>query len=176
MSDAGNQFELHREVYEHLRRLARTQMANERAAHTLQPTALVHEAVIKLSGRPAESFQTQADFIAAAAEAMRQVLVDHARRKQAEKRGGGAVGVELPAEFAAVAPQLDDAARLTVDEMLKSLDQEDPQLATIVKLRVFGGMTTEAIASLLDCSRKTVERRWRFAAATLRDRLRDCLE
>jgi len=171
MSGPDDLFALPKAVYEHLRMLARSQMAGERAGHTLQPTALVHEAVMRLSGRPPESFKSHADYIAAAAEAMRRALVDHARRKRAHKRGGGEGVSELPVELRAVAPQLDENARLWVDELLTKLDREDPELATIVKLRVFAGMTTEAVAALLGCARKTVERRWRFAAAMLREQM-----
>lgn len=161
-----------REVYEELRSVARAYMAGERASHTLQPTALAHEAILKICNRPPGSFPSESDYIAAAAEAMRQILVDHARRRSAAKRGGGAVRMDAAEiDVPEVAPQLDDEGKLCVNDLLNELDATDPDLTTIIKLRVFAGLTTEAVAGLMGCARKTVERRWRYAAALLRTRL-----
>ena len=168
-------YELTLSLYEHLRGLARAAMRAERDNHTLQATALVHEAVLKLSGRPAESFVTDADYLAAAGEAMRRVLIDHARRRRTQKRTPAATGSDrsLPEDLEHIASNLGDGGKIVVDEILDRLEREngDRELATIVKLRVFAGLTTEEVAGLLGCSRKTVERRWRFAAAMLRDRM-----
>lgn len=151
-------------LYDELRRLARARMA-DLPPQTLQPTSLVNEVFLRLQAEGGTGFDGEAQFFGAAAEAMRRVLVDYARRKHAQKRGGGwkrhdleAVGLEVH-----MSPE-------RILEVSEVLDKVDPQLATIVKLRVFFGMTAEEIAALLEISRKTVERRWRFAAATLRIR------
>ena len=162
-------------LYEHLRGLARAAMRAERDDHTLQATALVHEAVLKLSGRPAESFATNTDYLAAAGEAMRRVLIDHARQRSALKRRSeqATTAQLLPESLEQIASNLGDEGKLVVNEVIDQLErkQDDQELATIVKLRVFAGLTTEEVAVLLGCARKTVERRWRFAAAILRDRM-----
>jgi len=160
-------------LYDELRRLARARMAHLPPGQTLQPTSLVNEVFMRLSAEGDKPWRSEAQFFGAAAEAMRRVLVDHARRKHTQKRGGGwqrhdpeslSDGLELHASPARV---------LDIDEALRALEAEDPDLATIVKLRVFSGLGTEEIGSLLGIARKTVERRWRFAAAALRAQLAD---
>lgn len=156
-------------LYDDLRRLARARMADLPPGQTLQPTSLVNEVFLRLKAEGGKTWDSDAQFFGAAAEAMRRVLVDYARGKHAQKRGGGWKRQDL--ESVGLEVQSSPERILEINEALAALDQDDQQLATIVKLRVFFGMTTEEIAALLDVSRKTVERRWRFAAATLRTRL-----
>lgn len=160
-------------LYDELRRLARARMAHLPPGQTLQPTSLVNEVYVRLRGEGEKAWRSEPEFFGAAAEAMRRVLVDYARRKHAQKRGGGwrrqdsdwlADGLELQGAPARV---------LDIDEALRKLETDDAELALIVKLRVFSGLSTEEVASLLGVSRKTVERRWRFAAAALRSQLAD---
>lgn len=158
-------------LYDDLRRLARSRMANLPPGQTLQPTSLVNEVFLRLNAEGAKTWETEAQFFGAAAEAMRRVLVDYARAKHAQKRGGGWQRQDL--ESIGLEVHTSPERIIEIDQSLEALDKEDQQLATIVKLRVFFGMTTEEVAALLEVSRKTVERRWRFAAATLRTRLDD---
>lgn len=153
-----------------LRCIARAQLASEECGHTLQPTALVHEAALRLLNRDPGSFRSVGDYAAAAAEAMRRVLVDHARRRDRLKRGGGARRLALSAETldASGAEAWEICA---VDDALSALSGGEPGLAEIVRLRVFGGLTAGQIGACLGMSRQTVERRWRFAAALLRTAL-----
>jgi RNA polymerase sigma factor (TIGR02999 family) len=160
-------------VYDELRALARARLAKVPPGNTLQPTALVHEAYLRLV-RPGETrWNGKGHFFGAAAEAMRQILVEQARRKSRIKHGGEHTRVDLtPAaeEFTtAVAPEV----LLGIDEAVRLLEAEDPSLATLVKLRYFSGLAPEEIAALTGVSRRTVERRWRYAAAFLRQHLAD---
>jgi len=170
-----DRYELTLALYDQLRGLARAAMRAERDDHTLQATALVHEAVLKLSNRPADTFNTDADYAAAAGEAMRRVLIDHARRRSARKRNPVHAPTDraLPDRLEQIGSNLGDQGKLVVDEILHQLERDDAdqELATIVKLRVFAGLTTEEVAGVLGCSRKTVERRWRYAAALVRERM-----
>ena len=153
-------------VYEELRRLAAYKMANEGAGHTLQPTALVHEAWIKLAGSNRQQWQGRTHFFGAASEAMRRILIDQARRKAAQKRGERAPIEELHEsriEWKAPAPEV-----LAINEALDELASEEPVTAQVVKLKYFVGMTLPEIATALEVSLSTVERHWSYARAWLR--------
>src|SRR5258706_12704897 len=152
-------------VYEELRKLAAHKMANEASGHTLQPTALVHEAWLRIANQDQQHFEGRAHFFAAAAEAMRRILVDRARRKQSVKHGGGLTPVditlvELPIES-------DPDGLLRVHEGLDELAEEEPLRAQIVKLRFFVGMNHNEIPRTLNGSGKTVKRYWAYAKAWL---------
>lgn len=152
-------------VYEELRRLAAYKMAHEAPGQTLQPTALVHEAWLKLVGASDRKFENRAHFFAVAAEAMRRILIDRARRRQTLRHGGQYERVELE-ENGLAAPAEDDQL-LAVDEALERLSREHPVQAQVVKFRYFGGMTNEEIAQALDLSVSTVKNYWTFARAWL---------
>ena len=152
-------------VYEELRKLAAYKMGQEAPGQTLQPTALVHEAWLRLGGDDQPAWQNRAHFLAAAAEAMRRILVESARRKLRLKRGGGSERVELH-ESVIEAPA-DDEKVLQVHDALTALAIEDPEKAQIVKLRFFVGLTHEEIAALLGVNEKTVRRQWEVAKVRL---------
>jgi len=152
-------------VYEELRRLAAHKMAGEAPGHTLQPTALVHEAWLRLGADAQPARQNRAHFFAAAAEAMRRILIDVARRKSQVRHGGGQRRVDL--EGADIALPDDRERLLQVHEVLDELAAADPLKADVVKLRFFVGLTNAEIADLLNLSERTVERAWRFAKAWL---------
>lgn len=152
-------------IYDELRRLAAAKMARENPGQTLQPTALVHEAWLRLGADEQPVWQNRAHFLAAASEAMRRILVENARRKLRLKRGGGNERVELH-ESAIEAP-MDDEKILEVNEALDLLAAEDPQKAQIVKLRFFVGLDHNEIASLLGVNEKTVRRHWEVAKVRL---------
>ncbi len=156
-------------VYEELRRLAGARMAQESAGHTLQPTALVHEAWLRLVGNSAQSWQSRAHFFGAAAEAMRRILIERARRKSRLKRGSGQALLDI-ADLDVMAAMPDDKV-LLVDEALAQLQAEDPEKARIVSLKFFAGLTNEQIAELLNVNERTVRRQWNFARAWLFDRI-----
>ena len=156
-------------VYDELRRLAGHKMANEAAGHTLQPTALVHEAWLRLAGSD-QPWENRGHFFAAAAEAMRRILVDHARRKQSQKRGGGSQHEELNESALVLTAPADEL--LAVHEALDALAREDRPAAELVKLRYFVGMTMEEAASALDLAPRTAERLWTYARAWLRREMR----
>jgi len=151
-------------VYGELRRLAEAKLRAERADHTLQPTALVHEAFIRLLGDGAGDWDNRAHFFGAAAEAMRRILVDHARSRQALKRGSGRSRMDLDAADAVAA---DSELLLDVNDALDQLARAHPQKAEIVKLRYFVGLTIEEVAGILNVSVRTVNRDWAFAKAWL---------
>jgi RNA polymerase sigma factor (TIGR02999 family) len=156
-------------VYQELRRLAAYKMASEAAGHTLQPTALVHEAWLRLTG-PDHQWQSRSHFFAAAAESMRRILVDHARRKKSQKRGGGVEPEALDeAQIVLAAPE-DEL--LAVHEALDQLATEDRAAAELVKLRYFVGMTMEEAAAALGVSLRSAERLWTYARAWLRREIR----
>jgi RNA polymerase sigma factor (TIGR02999 family) len=150
-------------VYEELRKLAATRMAGEAPEHTLQPTALVHEAYLRLVGD--QQFDSRGHFFAAAAEAMRRILVDSARRKRREKHGGQVERVELP-DIPARDP---DGRLLALDEALTRLATEDPVAAKVVELRQFAGLGHDAIAAALGITVYAARQKWTFARAWLRD-------
>jgi RNA polymerase sigma factor (TIGR02999 family) len=152
-------------VYDELRRLAGAKMARESPGQTLQPTALVHEAWLRLGGDDQPNWQNRAHFLGAAAEAMRRILVENARRKLRLKRGRGNERVELH-ESAIEAP-VDDEKVLQVHEALDVLAKEDAQKAEIVKLRFFVGLGNEEIAALMGVNEKTVRRHWEVAKVKL---------
>ncbi len=152
-------------VYDDLRRLAAAKMAGEAPGQTLQPTALVHEAWLRLGGDSQSNWENRAHFLGAAAEAMRRILVENARRKLRLKRGGGNQRVDLD-EFATDVP-VEDEKVLQVHEALESLTAEDPEKAQIVKLRFFVGLSLEEIATLLGVNEKTVRRHWEVAKVRL---------
>lgn len=152
-------------VHAELRRIARRQMSQERDGHTLQATALVNEAYLRLAGQESFEWHNRAHFFAVCAQVMRHVLIDHARAHARDKRGGGAVQVSLE-EAAAFAGQ--PAERfLALDEALSVLESVDPQKGKIVELRYFGGLSIEETADLLDISPRTVRREWQRSKAWL---------
>jgi RNA polymerase sigma factor (TIGR02999 family) len=150
-------------VYEELRKLAAVRMASESPGHTLDATALVHEAYLRLVGD--QQFDGRGHFFAAAAEAMRRILVESARRKQAEKHGGGRHRVELPAVPVAAPDRRDDL--LALDDALTRLAAEEPAVAAVVNLRYFAGLTVEQAADALGLSVRTANRHWAYAKAWL---------
>ena len=154
-------------VYNELRRLAAHCLQNERAGHTLQATALVHEAYLRLVDQSRAEWQNRAQFMGVAAQLMRRILVDYARQRIAAKRGGGNAPVDLEGAEVAGANQRPEEW-LMVDEALGRLAQLDPQQARIVELRYFGGMTVEEAAEALEISPRTVKRDWAMAKAWLR--------
>jgi len=152
-------------VYDELRRLARRYMAKERGVQTLQATALVNEAWIRLAGAPSPAWKNRAHFCAIAAHAMRELLVERARARAARKRGGSLVRVSLNDEIAAENAEMDV---LCLNDALDRLQAMDPDLGRIVELRFFGGLSIEETAAALNCSTATVKRAWRLARAWLR--------
>ncbi len=152
-------------VYEELRKLAAHRMANEAANQTLQPTALVHEAWMRLVGEKNPKFENRAHFFAAAAEAMRRILIDNARRKRAVRHGGGQQRVDF--DQAELATIKDDDQLLAVDEALNKLATQSKSEAELVKLRYFVGMTLEEAAEVLGISARTADNYWAHARAWL---------
>jgi RNA polymerase sigma factor (TIGR02999 family) len=157
-------------VYEELRRLAAHKMAGEASGHTLQPTALVHEAWLRLGAANQQNWQSRAHFFAAAAEAMRRILVEHARRKQSLKRGGGVERETLDESALVLAAPPDEL--LAVHEALDNLARQDPAAAELVKLRYFVGMTMEEAAAALGLAKRTAEGLWTFARVWLHREIR----
>jgi RNA polymerase sigma factor (TIGR02999 family) len=152
-------------VYEELRRMAARRMAGEASGHTLQPTALVHEAWLQLVGDGARTWQNRQHFFGAAAEAMRRILIDNARRKGTLKRGGGQSCVSIEdLEISAATP---DESILLIDEALQWLEAEDPEMARMVLLKFFGGFTNEEVAESLGTSLRTTNRQWFYAKIKL---------
>lgn len=152
-------------VYEELRQLASHRMAREAPGQTLQPTALVHEAWLRLGGSDQQTWQNRAHFFGAAAEAMRRILIDRARRKLAARHGGRQERVDLD-EIDIAAPTPDDEL-LAVSDALERFEKIDPAKAQLVKLRYFAGLTNEEAAPLLDISVPTAKRWWTYARAWL---------
>jgi RNA polymerase sigma factor (TIGR02999 family) len=152
-------------VYQELRRMASRQLHRERADHTLQTTALVHEAYLRLVDQRRVNWRNSAHFAALAAQMMRRILIDHARKHRYAKRGGGAARVSL--EDAPEIGVSDEPDVLEVDEALNQLAEVEPDLARIVELRYFGGLTSDQIAEVVGVSVPTVTRRWRMARAWL---------
>ena len=152
-------------VYEELRRVAARQLRNERADHTLQPTALVHEVYIRLVDQRHVDWQNRAHFFRVAAQVMRRILVDHARRHDTRKRGQGVRCVSIDEAKEVAAP--DEIPILALDLALARLEEVDRELARIVELRAFGGLTIEEAAHVLNVSPSTAVRDWRTAKAWL---------
>lgn len=148
-------------VYEELRRLAHSYMSRERKGHTLQTTALVHEAYLRLFNREEIHWQNRAHFFAIAAQLMRRILVDHARSNASQKRGGQAQKVSL--DEAAVISQERGSEVIALDEALKGLAVIDPQQSSIVELRFFGGLSVDETAEVLSLSPATIKREWSSA-------------
>jgi RNA polymerase sigma-70 factor, ECF subfamily len=158
-------------VYRELRRLAARYMNHERGDHTLQPTALVHEAYLKLMHNPPTEWQNRAHFFGIAAQVMRQILIDYARSHCREKRGGGQEIV--PLEDAVVFSPERATEYLRIDESLQRLTKIDPRQGKIVELRFFGGLTVDETAQVLGISPKTVKRDWSMAKAWLHGDLKE---
>ena len=150
-------------VYEELRQLAAARMAREAAGQTLQATALVHEAWLRLVGEGNRNWENRAHFFGAAAEAMRRILIENARRKSRLKRGGGLARVEL--EELDLAEATPDDKILLIDEALERLAKEDSEKARIVTMKFFGGLTNQEVAQSLGVTERTIERQWAFAKA-----------
>lgn len=157
-------------VYEELRRMARAQLSNERAGNTLQPTALVHEAYLRLVGTQDMSWNSRGHFFAAAAQAMRRILVDRARASHAKKRGGEHRRVEMDDQALAVEPGTQ--AMLLIEEALALLERYDVLKARIVMLRFFAGLTIEQIGQALDLPATQVKSHWVFARAWMYSQIR----
>ncbi|MCP5024597.1 MAG: sigma-70 family RNA polymerase sigma factor [bacterium] len=159
-------------VYEELRRVAGSCMRTERDAHTLQPTALVHEAYMRLIGVNATpQWQDRQHFVRLAARAMRHILVDHARKRGAVKRGGAVDPIPLDSVVASFEEQSLDV--LALHDCLEQLNEMDEGLAKLVELRFFAGLTIDETAKVMELSPATVERRWKVARMWLKDRLED---
>ena len=152
-------------VHGELRKIARRQMSHERPGHTLQATALINEAYLKLLGQERYEWQNRAHFFAVCAQIMRHILIDHARAHTREKRGGGAIQVSLD-NVAVIAGEKAEQL-LALDEALDSLQRLDPQKAKIVELRYFGGLSIEEAAEVLNISPRTVRREWQRSKAWL---------
>ncbi|HWN97612.1 MAG TPA: ECF-type sigma factor [Methylomirabilota bacterium] len=152
-------------VYEELRKLARARMSNELPNHTLQATALVHEAYLRLVGNDHSAWANRGHFFAAAAEAMRRILIDHARRRRALRHGGGKE--HLPIEELSIAAPADDDELLAIHDALEKLAAHDAQKAELVKLKYFAGLTTQDAAGVLGLSEPTAKRHWAYARAWL---------
>jgi len=167
--DAGAFDRLFPILYPELKRLANRQLRHERAGHTLQPTALVHEAFLELVGQRRARFESRQHFLAVAAFVMRRILTEHARTHAAAKRGGGVRPVELPDALAVDAAGLEEI--LAVDQALDRLAAIDPRAAKVVVLRYFGGLSHDEAAGALGVSEITVKRDWAVAKAWLRREL-----
>ncbi len=152
-------------VYDQLRALAADLMRRERVDHTLQPTALVHEVYLKLIDQTRARWEDRAHFFSVAAQALRRILVDHARGHAAAKRGGQRAKLELNEGIIAAYEEAVDV--LALDDALRRLAEQDTQRARVVELRFYGGLTIDETASVLDVATRTVERQWRYARAWL---------
>lgn len=153
-------------IYDELRNLAGKYLRRERVSHTLQPTALVHEAYLRLIDQTQVKWQNRAHFFGVAANIMRRILVDHARRTKAEKRGGDAEKLPIEEEILVVSNEK-SVELLALDEALENLAKIDPQKSKIVELRYFGGLSVEETAEVMGVSAITVKRQWRMAKAWL---------
>jgi RNA polymerase sigma factor (TIGR02999 family) len=157
-------------VYTELRHLAAQKLSQEKPGQTLQPTALVHEAWLRLAQSPGQDWKSKGHFFGAAAEAMRRILVDNARRKQAQKRGGAAERADP--ESLDIAAPVPEERLLAVDEALEALFQQDPEAAQLVKLRFFVGLSHREAAAVLGLPHATADRTWLFAKAWLAQTLK----
>jgi RNA polymerase sigma-70 factor, ECF subfamily len=161
--------QLFADVYAELRALASRYLRRERKDHTLQPTALVHEVYLRLVGQTPVDWQGRAHFLAIAAQAMRQILVDHARQKKAAKRGGDRHRIALHDDL--VAESSRDVDLLALEDALARLTKLDPCQAQMIELRFFGGMTIAEVAKVMGMSKRSVEREWTMVRAWLRREL-----
>jgi RNA polymerase sigma factor (TIGR02999 family) len=167
--DAGAQ-ELLGLVYEQLRRIAQRRMKEEHSSHTLQATALVHEAYLRLVGDEGIQWHGRAHFFSAAAEAMRRILVEHARARGRVKRGGDGEGRaprRVPLDVVDLARDADPDGILALDDAVRRLEVEEPDVAAVVRLRFFAGLSIDATAEALGSSPRTVDRLWAYARARL---------
>jgi RNA polymerase sigma factor (TIGR02999 family) len=155
-------------VYEQLREIAQQRLGGERRDHTLQATALVHEAYLRLAARPGVVFESRTHFYHAAAEAMRRILIDHARALGRVKRRGAARREPLPLNVVDLAQEVDPEEILTLDEAIRRLEQEDADAARVVQLRFYAGLSVDETAQALGISPSTVDRDWAYARAWLR--------
>jgi RNA polymerase sigma factor (TIGR02999 family) len=156
-------------VYEELRRLAAAKMAQQPPGQTLQATALVHEAWLRLTGSTCQSWESRRHFFAAAAEAMRHILIDRARKRQTHRHGGGQQRIDID-EIELAAPVEDDTL-LSLNDAIDQLQKADPEKAEVVKLKFFVGLSEREAAEVLGVSERTVERRWAYAQAWLFERM-----
>jgi RNA polymerase sigma factor (TIGR02999 family) len=156
-------------IYGELRRLAEQRLRRERADHTLQATALVHETYIRLLGREGPGWQDRAHFFAVAARVMRQILIDYARSRGADKRGGAAVRVPMDENLASAQPTWENL--LALDQALDALADCDKRQARVVELRFFGGLDIAQTAEVLGVSERTVKRDWEFAQSWLYNKM-----
>lgn len=163
--DEDLQHELLESVYDELKVMARRHMAQERGDHTLQATALVNEAYMRLVGDEPVPWENRAHFFAAAAESMRRILIDHARKKGRQKRGGDRRRVAM--DVLELAREGDEQDILALDEALTRLDADDPRAAMVVRLRFYAGLSVEQTARVMGVSERTIMREWRFARASL---------
>jgi RNA polymerase sigma factor (TIGR02999 family) len=161
-------------VYEELRKLAAVRMASEAPGQTLQPTALVHEAWVKLAGSTRQQWRDRRHFFAAAAEAMRRILIDRARKRNRSRHGHGLERIDL--SHIDVAVVADDDTLVAVDEALNRLAQESPERAELVKLRFFAGLRIPEAAEALGISESTAKRQWNYVRAWLFRELKGCRE
>lgn len=169
--DRSAQDGLFEAIYGELYRIARSQMAGEGPGRTMQPTALVHEAYLKLFRARFDGFASRKHFFATAAKAMRQLRIDDVRRRERQKRGGGAVRESLDAD--ALVIDHDPVETLAVHEALERLEQHDPRKAELVTMRFFAGLSIDQCAAILGVSPRTVANEWRFAKAWLHRELGD---
>jgi len=158
------------EVYDELRRIAAAHMRRERVGHTLQPTALAHEAFLRLVRYEGVLHEDRAHFLALAATCVRRILLEHARKRGAKKRGGGALRVTLVEELTPGAA-MSELDVVELDDLLVALGRRNERQARVVELRFFGGQSVEDVASTLQVSPRTVKSDWRFARAWLRSRM-----
>jgi RNA polymerase sigma factor (TIGR02999 family) len=157
-------------VYDELRHLAAARLEREQSGQTLQPTALVHEAWLRLTTQGGQKWQNRAHFFSAAAEAMRRILIENARRKARLKRGGGQSRIDIESiDLAATTP---DEKTLLINDALEQMQTEDPEKAKVVLLKFFGGLTNQEVARTLGVTERTVERQWAFAKAWLFQKIR----
>jgi RNA polymerase sigma factor (TIGR02999 family) len=152
-------------VYHELRQLAAQKLSRERSGQTLQATALVHEAYLRLVGAGSQNWRSKTHFFAAAAEAMRRILIENARRKHRLKREGNRQRMDLEPEILAIEEPVEDV--LALDEALTRLAEKDPPLAELVKLRYFAGLSIEQAAAVMEVSPRTAHRHWAYARAWL---------
>ena len=152
-------------VQSELRRIARRQMSGERPGHTLQATALVNEAYLKLAGQQGFDWQSRAHFFAVCAQVMRHILIDHARAHARDKRGGGAIQVSLNEALVVAEDQAEHL--IALDDALRMLESFDPQKGKLIELRYFGGLSIEEAAEVMHVSPRTVRREWQRAKAWL---------
>ena len=169
-TEAGASEKLLPLVYDDLRRLAMARMANEMSGHTLQPTALVHEAWLRLVADGERTWQNRAHFFGAAAEAMRRILIEKARRKSRLKHGGGLARFDI--EDLELAEATPDDKLLLINEALEKLAAQDPESARVVMLKFFGGLTRQELAGSLNISERMADRQWAYAKAWLMRHMR----